>query len=271
MYVVRLTQEHEEQAEALLRDDPVQNLFLLGFLDASSLARGFWYGVEHGERLTAVALVLPGRLVVPWSPDDTDAKLLGEALRARHPPCMFVGPRAACDAMWAVWGRDVRPERFYDQRLYVCHTPPPGPPVKGFRKAAMTEWRTISRYSALMEYEDLGRDPSQDMPDLHDTVVKDRIRNGRTWVIERGGEILFQINVGTSTPWGCQVGGTYVPPERRGHGLATDGMRELCRQLLPRQRIVTLHVNEANTPAVRVYERSGFERDAPFRLITVRS
>jgi predicted GNAT family acetyltransferase len=46
-------------------------------------------------------------------------------------------------------------------------------------------------------------------------------------------------------------------------------MEELCRRLLRRHGVVTLHVNEANLPAVRVYENAGFERQASFRLITV--
>jgi len=31
----------------------------------------------------------------------------------------------------------------------------------------------------------------------------------------------------------------------------------------------TLHVNEANLPAVRSYEAMGFRRSAPFRLMTL--
>lgn len=120
-----------------------------------------------------------------------------------------------------------------------------------------------------MEVEDLGRSPLSD-PEAHEAAVRERIRNGKTWVIERDGRIVFQINVGTATALGCQVGGTWVPRDLRGAGLATAGMRELCRRLLKRHPYVSLHVNEANTPAVRVYENAGFVRSAPYRLITVR-
>lgn len=271
MAVQRLSHLHEAAVEELLQQDPVSNLFLLGFVDANSLSRGLWYGVTEGEHVRAVVLMLPGRLAVPFAPDPALAGQLGRMLRPRHPPCMVVGPRTACDALWDAWARDVTPDRFYDQRLYVCREPPPGGPVPGFRKATLTEWEVVARQAGIMEEEDLGRNPATEHPELHDQVVRDRIRNGKTWVIEREGEILFQINVGTALPIGCQVGGTYVPPKHRGKGLATEGMRELCRWLLPKHRLVTLHVNEGNTPAVRVYERSGFERSAPFRLITVRS
>ncbi len=271
MTVQRLNHVHEPAVAALLRADPVQNLFLLGFLDASSLSRGFWYGTFDQGRLTSTALILPARLAVPWAPAPADAGAIGEHLRGRHPASMMVGPREACDALWEAWIEGIVPDRFYDQRLYVCRDALEGPPIAGFRKAHLGEWQAIAANAGRMEEEDLGRNPAADFPELHEQVVRDRIRNGKTWVIERDKRILFQINVGTATPIGCQVGGTWVPPEFRGQGLATDGMKELVRRLLPKHSIVTLHVNEANTPAVKVYENAGFERHAPFRLITVRA
>jgi RimJ/RimL family protein N-acetyltransferase len=267
--VERLSHAHESAVRELLHQDPIQNLFLLGFLDASSLERGMWYGMVDGQSVPAVVLVLPGRLVVPWAPDVEHAAALGRFLKQRYPPCMFVGPRDACDALWRAWAEGVIPDRYYDQRLYLCVRAPAGPRVTGFRRANLSEWRQVALFSGLMEAEDLGRNPSDEYPELHGQVVRDRIRNGRTWVIEQERELRFQINVGTTTPFGCQVGGTWVPPEHRGRGLATDGMRELCRRLVPKHQCVTLHVNEANLPAVRVYERSGFARHAAFRLITV--
>jgi len=100
-------------------------------------------------------------------------------------------------------------------------------------------------------------------------VMQGRIKRGATWVIQRDGEIVFQVHVGTTSTWGCQVGGTYVPLRHRGHGLATEGMRALCQRLVPQHGRVTLHVNEDNTAAVRCYEKSGFDRAAPFRLMAV--
>ena len=63
--------------------------------------------------------------------------------------------------------------------------------------------------------------------------------------------------------------GTWVPPGFRGHGYATEGVRALCQRLLDDHPVITLHVNEANHPAVRVYEKVGFVRTSPFRLLTV--
>jgi GNAT superfamily N-acetyltransferase len=248
----------------------LQNLFLIAFLDEVTLGRGLWFGILDGERVRALALVIRGRLCVPWAPDLEDAARIGRYLAAEFPPAMMVGPRSACDALWGPWSRGKPPSRFYNQRLYVCRTPPRGLERPGFRLAATEEWRVIAHQAAAMEVEDLGRDPHALYRELHEQAVRDRIRQGRTWVLEQDGEIVFQINVGTVVaPMGCQVGGTYVPPAHRGKGLAVQGMRALCRRLLQDNAAVTLHVNEANIPAVRTYERSGFVRSHPFRLLTV--
>lgn len=270
MAVIRLSEAHHAQVARLIAEDPLQNLFLQGFLDAATLSRGFWYGVERRGELTAIAVLVADRLCVPWAPSPVDARAIGSRFRQEQRPCMLVGPRLACDALWSAWGDGrVQPERLYDQRLYTCDRADAGPRPAGFRPADASEWRVVARYSSDMEREDLGREPYALDPDAHEQVIRDRIRQGKTWVIDEDGEIVFLINVGTTTSAGAQVGGTFVPPPHRGRGLAQAGMRALLDVLLVRVPVVTLHVNEANTAAVRVYEATGFIRGAPFRLITV--
>ena len=269
MSVLRLGREHEASTEQLLLQDVEANLFLLGFLDAHPIERMWWYGVVQGDRVQAVVMLLPGRLAVPWCPDPAHAALLGHMLRARHPPCMMVGPRQATDALWAVWAPEVALRRRYDQRLYACTTPPRGTRVAGFRPARPHELEQLAVNAGLMEEEDLGRNPMRVNPRQHRQVVADRIGARRTWVIVRDRAVVFQINVGTITHWGVQVGGTYVPPQFRGRGYAKAGMLALVRELLRVHPRITLHVNEANAAAVRVYESSGFKRSCAFRLLTL--
>lgn len=273
--VVRLLAARDLDAlRDLLAVDPVCNLFLLGWLATTPFNRAPWYGFFGGGTLVAVVLVVDGRLAVPWAPDPSDARPIGQRLRVdRVEPGMIVGPREACDALWAGWYPHCVPRLHYDQRLYTLTRPPPLLlPEPAFRLAVPADQPRLLIPSARMEEEDLGRNPMLADPMQHDTVVRDRIRARRTWVIDADREIVFHINVGTQLSHACQVGGTYVPPAWRGRGVASVGMRHLAHALLEgkapeRSRMLTLHVNEANTPAVRCYERAGFERSVPFRLI----
>lgn len=265
--VRRLTKHDHAQVERLLEQDRIVNLFLLGMLATRGLQRAHWYGLDDRGEITGVLMVLDGTLAVPWCPRERDATRIGEHINGSHRVRLLVGPRAASDALFATWMPGVRPRVFYDQHLYVYDDVPPPVEVAGFRPGRSDEWRQVARNAALMEQEDLGFNPTDTDPELHARVVRARLADGRTWVVERDQRLVFQINVGTATAEGCQVGGTWVPPEDRGKGLATAGMRALCRALVPRHQFITLHVNEANTPAVRVYEKTGFERYAPFRLI----
>jgi len=266
--VERLTQADEQPIRRLLEQDVVTNLFLLGFLAAHPVGRGGWYGAFDSGELTGVALLLPRRLAVPYCPDPTDAARIGAHLFHIRSPTLMVGPREATDALWDQWTRGRRGRSHFDQRLYVLTEAPGGRDPEGFRRAVYAEWPVISDFSSAMEKEDLGVDPTESDPQLHDHIVKERVKAGRTWVIERDGRVVFQVNVGTTHDQGAQIGGTYVPPEHRSRGLAKAGIAALGRRLLARAPRVTLHVNEANQPAVRVYEGCGFVRDAPFRLIT---
>lgn len=275
--ITRLTRAHEHAVEELLGRDPLVNLFLLGFLAVHPIDRVWWYGVVDGDAVTGAVLVLPDRLCVPYLPEPGHGARLGRHLASLHRPCMTVGPRDQVDAMWETWaGGRITPKRFHSQRLYQLSEAPAGDPEPGFRKARYDDWRPVAVGSARMELEDLGHDPYRADPALHEQVVQERVKSGRTYVIEQRGEIVFQINVGTVTAWGYQIGGTWVPPQHRGRGWATKGVHALCQRLLtstapsrPARGVITLHVHEENIPAVRTYERVGFQRGAAYRLITV--
>jgi len=262
VYVKPLDPKHEAAVEELLLQDPAVNLFLLAMLDLG-LDRTAWLGVEGPEeRMLAVAITLPG-LTVPFAPDPAHARAIGVALATTHRPDTLVGPRAACDALLAAWTPD-RPAVSHAQRLYVAETPPVAGELDVVR-AAPADAAQIAELAAAMEREDLGRDPARD-PVAHRAVVDERIADGRSWIARQDGAISFMVHVGTRHPLGAQIGGTYVPPRFRGQGLSVRGMAVVTRALLAEHPRVTLHVREANTPAVRAYERVGFRRAAAFRL-----
>lgn len=263
MRAIRLETDHEAAIEELLLRDPAVNLFLLSVLN-QRMAEASWVGIpDETGRMLAVASVIGG-LCVPYAPDIAQATELGLTLKKAYEPYMMVGPRAAVDAIWQSW--TTAPVRIrYDQRLYVATSADPLAPALDL--ATPADVPEIAALAVAMQLEDLGTDPREHGEARHLEIVGRRIDQGRTLILRQNDQIVFMVHVGTIHPFGCQIGGTYVPLEHRNRGLATRGVRGTVAHLLQTYPRVTLHVNEANTPAVRVYEKCGFLTDAPYRLL----
>jgi predicted GNAT family acetyltransferase len=157
----------------------------------------------------------------------------------------------------------------FDQRLYVCRQPTPGPLAEGLRLAREDDAGVVGRFASRMMLEDLGYDPGQISPRAHAQAVVRRIQEGRTWVVERHGELVFKIDLGSTCSEGATVGGTYVVPALRNQGLCGRAMRGVATALLHSHSVVALHLNEANAPAIGCYAAVGFVRDAPMRLMVI--
>jgi len=250
----------------VLSKAPLVNLFLLHCLEADGLERSVWCGRWLGKDLVALAYLVPGRLFVPWASSSDHAAPLGEWFRKRYVPCLMVGPRGPCDAIWRSWTQNAHPAVWYDQRLYMIDRIDDLARVDCFRLARDDDWPTLAEHSAAYASEDLGEHAPDSDPEALTHVVRERIKDRRTYVMERDGQLVFHVHVGANGSHGCMVGGTYVPPKWRRQGVATQGMRQVTRALLQRWPTVTLHVNEANTGAVRVYQNTGFTSHAAYRL-----
>ena len=92
----------------------------------------------------------------------------------------------------------------------------------------------------------------------------------RAWSFARYDDhgLVFKAEVACATPDAAQIQGVWVPPHRRGEGLATGGMAAVVN--LVRLRIapvVSLYVNDWNVPARRAYERVGFVQSETFSTV----
>jgi hypothetical protein len=98
--------------------------------------------------------------------------------------------------------------------------------------------------------------------------VAELIRAGRSYARIEGGHVVFKAEIGAVTPLACQVQGVWVPPELRGRGHATRGMAavaaEAMRSVAP---VVSLYVNDFNTPARAAYQRVGFTEAGTFMSV----
>lgn len=272
---MQLTPVQFDAVRVLLERRPEVNLFSLSVLWRQGLPTdqgNVWLGAFDVDDDLVSVVFAPASTGGPLGTAVPEGRADGLRLLGRHlhdiggTHCV-VGPREAADALWTGLGEP--PRRIsYDQRLYVLRAVSEGPSLP-VEVATLEDLVSVAEHSGAMLAEDLGLDPRAADPAGHLHRVRQRIRRGSTLVVRQGQHIVFQIDVGTDGSLGAQVGGTYVPPAWRGRGIATSAMRGVGLRLLRRRPLVTLHVNEANLPAVRTYERAGFDRDAPFRLVSL--
>ncbi|MEC7988173.1 MAG: GNAT family N-acetyltransferase [Myxococcota bacterium] len=257
----------------LLLSDQYTNLFLIDILmrrGISTLGKEKWCAVRREGNLVALAVSFgrrgkggKARLIVPYGNGEA-CQLLGKHHQDLGGSKMIIGPREASDCILQGMGNP-KTRIHYNQRLYACTETRPGESIK-IRYATKSDLPQLIDFSAEMIKEDLLEDPRLTRPKEHISSVQHRVENHKTLVADRGDKICFTLNVGTFFRMGCQVGGTYVPKEFRGQGLSVKGMRAACLMLLQRCNVVTLHVNEANEPAIRCYHSTGFQPNAAFRL-----
>ena len=104
---------------------------------------------------------------------------------------------------------------------------------------------------------ELGVDPLDRDAEGFRWRTRAQIADGRSWLWEEDGVVLFKAEASAWTPAAVQIQQVWVDPEVRGRGYGSRGMRDLCRLLLAVTPVVTLFVRTENAPAIALYESVG--------------
>jgi len=269
-----LDDRDQDAALGLCAADPVANVFVASRirafgLDPGRLGAQAW-GLEQGGRL--VALCYAGANLVPVQAGPQAVTAFAErALRQGRRCSSIVGASAAVGELWRLlrpyWGpaRDVRAA----QPLMAIDGPSPVDPDPAVRRVRLDEIDTLLPASIAMFTEEVGISPlTGDGGASYRARVAELIRSGRAFARIEDGQVIFKAEVGAATPQACQVQGVWVHPDFRGRGLAAPGMAAVVR--LARASIspvVSLYVNDFNTPARATYVRAGFHEVGEFTSV----
>jgi hypothetical protein len=165
------------------------------------------------------------------------------------------------------WGpaRDVRAS----QPLMAIDGPSPLAADPGVKRVGLDELDILLPASIAMFTEEVGISPlAGDGGASYRARVSELVRSGRAFARIEDGQVIFKAEVGAATPQACQVQGVWVRSEYRGQGLAAPGMAAvvaLARQSI--SPVVSLYVNDFNTPARATYRRAGFAEVGDFMSV----
>jgi len=240
-------------------EDPVERVFLE---DVARRGLGRFSALAANGRLTALCHV--GANVVPSGDGCAAFARAAAGSRAR----MVIGEQNAVSELWAAAApkmpspREDRP----GQPVYVLDSVPP-PGETGLREATLADLPLLVPACAAAHEEEIGVDPLADDPEAFRWRTRSQIEEGRSWIWEEHGTILFKAEASAWTPAAVQVQQVWVDPAARGKGNAQRGMRDLCRLLLERVPTVCLFVRPENAPAIHVYEAVGMQRHGSYRSL----
>jgi predicted GNAT family acetyltransferase len=261
---------------ALAEQDPVVNVFAdyrarLTNLDERWLGGQVW-GRFEGEELVAGCHVGANLVPVQCTPDDVGA-FADVALRRRNTVGTIVGPSHVVAALWEMiehrWTkpREIRP----DQPHLEIRRSPDVPVDPDVRVTTPHDLDVLYPACVAMYTEEVGVSPENDAGggDLYRARIQQLI--GRGWSMARFDDtgVVFKAEVACVTPYAAQVQGVWVRPDRRGEGIAVNGMAAVVAHVLGSGMapVVSLYVNEWNAPARATYARVGFEQTATFATL----
>ncbi|MER5363448.1 GNAT family N-acetyltransferase [Streptomyces sp. NPDC002785] len=262
-------------ALAILESEPVANAFVtsrvqIAGLDPWRLGGEMWGWYADG-RLRS--LCYSGANLVPICATPEAVRAFADRARRVGRRCSsIVGPAEPTTQLWRLlepgWGpaREVRAH----QPLMVTESPSaevtPDPLVRRIRK---DELDVLMPACVAMFTEEVGISPlAGDGGLLYQARVAELVGAGRSFARIEDGRVVFKAEIGAATPQACQIQGVWVAPGHRGQGLSETGMAAVLRYALADVApVVSLYVNDYNTPARKAYARVGFREAGAFMSV----
>jgi predicted GNAT family acetyltransferase len=268
-----LTTADRDQALEVCARDTRTNVFVAARILDGALAQfpGAVLGYAEGTGLQAICWV-SANLVPVGCDGPAIAAFASRMRRWRHHCSSLFGPAEMVLPLWEAlrptWGepRDVRP---YQPVLATASAPPAG--TQGdprVRLARFDEVDLVMPAAAAMFTEEIGYPPYRGSGQLYRQGIASLIRAGHTFVRVDDGEVVFKADVGSVALGVAQVQGVWVAPRWRGQGLAGPAMATVVEQVRAEiAAVVTLYVNDFNTPARATYARVGFTEIGSFATV----
>ncbi|WP_406455420.1 GNAT family N-acetyltransferase [Streptomyces sp. NBC_00876] len=262
-------------ALAVLESEPVANAFVtsrvqIAGLDPWRLGGEMWGWYADGHLRS---LCYSGANLVPICATPEAVRAFADRARRAGRRCSsIVGPAEPTAELWRLlepgWGpaREVRA----NQPLMLAESPSadvaPDPHVRRVRRDEMD---VLMPACVAMFTEEVGISPlAGDGGLLYQARVAELIGAGRSFARIEDGKVVFKAEIGATTAQACQIQGVWVAPEFRGRGHSETGMAAVLRHALTDVApIVSLYVNDYNTPARRAYRRIGFREVGAFMSV----
>lgn len=271
-----LAESHAAEALDFLAARPVHTAYLAGLLRdngvESALNRGTFYGCRgRDSRLEGVGLI--GHATLVEARADRALEAFARLARSRRGSSHLIRiEQESVGRFWRHYGHDgnndgggdaagglSRPPLVCREALYELRSPTAvREPVAGLRRATLAELPEVMRVNASMAVAECGINPAERDPLGYRVRTARRIEQGRVWVWENGGRLVFKADALAETPGAVYLEGVHVHPDDRGRGYGLRCLSQLGRTLLRDAEAVCLVANERSEAARGFYRKAGY-------------
>lgn len=273
---VRVLDSTDEDAVVrLLALSPIDNVFVAARvrnagLDPRSLGCPIW-GFEVEGRLRALCHAGSNLVPVNASADAVDA--FAEYAGPRRMCSSIIGPTPVAIRLWEElsrrWGQawsDTREIRAHQPVLAMDSDPVIAADPR-VRPITLDHWDAYYDSAVRMYTEEVGVSPVQGNPAGYRYYVRQMITSGRAFGVVERDRVIFKADLGSVSSGVSQVQGVWLAPELRGRGLAPAMMAAVVQHARKMAPVVSLYVNDYNTPARATYAKVGFRGAGEFATI----
>lgn len=209
---------------------------------------------------------------------DTRSSFADRFRRSRRQVASILGPRDQVRSMWDLieptWGepRDIRGR----QPLCATSTPPSSlgiPLDPRVRPAREHEASIVLPAAEHMFTHEIGYRPYTGSPRSYLSSITALIRRGHTYIAtepdaDGRGRVIFKTDIGSAALGCVQLQGIWLAPELRGRGYSVPLIASAVEQIMRDvAQLVTLYVNDFNSPARAAYRRVGFVETGEFMTV----
>ncbi len=138
---------------------------------------------------------------------------------------------------------------------------------KVIRLAKPDDLSQIVAAHAQVLFQERGVDRLKVDPESFKKNCLNRILQGKTFVIEEKGKIIFKVEISTDTPEVVYLEGVWVHQEERGLGYGYRCLSQLIKNLLHRTTSVCLLLGEKNKAALNLYTKIGFQQRGYYQAV----
>jgi len=264
-----LSDDDFKAALEFLQRDPLINVYLISRLLEEKTLAATQIAVVRFNGAIVLVVSLATNIVLSGDPSVSDGitnaaiSLAAERILTRMLPVRaIISPANLVESLWNELRMRLDPPTVVrmNQPIYAIRKRLDYPDLTLGRYAMLRDLDALVPACAAMHREEVGIDPLDRDAAGYRERIRELIEKKRAVVRVVDGRIATKCEYSAVTPDAVQLMGVWTDPHFRRRGLSRELLREVCGHLFRKGKVVTLFVNDFNTPAVALYEALGFQR-----------